>query len=272
MSATASHRLPAWLRALPTMLRVGVAETVAYRVEFFVWMLTTTLPLVMLALWTSVASEAPFAGFGQRDFVAYYLAALLVRNLTGNWVAWQINEEVRTGVLSVRLLRPVHPFLAYATQHLAAVPLRSLVALPVTIGLLLSAGGELVVRDARLGLFALSLAGAWLLSFFLLLLIGTFSLFIERSVAVMDVYLGVFAVLSGYMLPVQLLPDWVERAAGATPFPYLLGVPVEILLGFHGAGACARLVAIQWLQAALVAGLALAVWRAGVRRHEAFGT
>src|SRR5262249_19533403 len=45
-------------RALPTLLRVGVAETVAYRAEFLVWILTTTLPLVMLGLWTSVADEA----------------------------------------------------------------------------------------------------------------------------------------------------------------------------------------------------------------------
>ena len=36
------------LRALPTLLRIGVAETVAYRAEFLVWMLTTTMPLIML--------------------------------------------------------------------------------------------------------------------------------------------------------------------------------------------------------------------------------
>jgi ABC-2 type transport system permease protein len=74
------------LRAIPALLRIGVAETVAYRAEFLVWILTTTMPLVMLALWTSVASEAPFREYSSDDFIAYYLAALIVRNLTGNWV------------------------------------------------------------------------------------------------------------------------------------------------------------------------------------------
>ncbi|HVV81815.1 MAG TPA: hypothetical protein VHE35_02005, partial [Kofleriaceae bacterium] len=64
------------LRAMPTMLRVGLAETIAYRAEMIVWILTTTMPLVMLALWTSVAAEAPFQQFTQADFVAYYLGAL----------------------------------------------------------------------------------------------------------------------------------------------------------------------------------------------------
>ena len=115
------------LRALPTLLRVGVAETVAYRAEFLVWLLTTTLPLVMLGLWTSVAAEQPFHGYTQQAFVAYYLSNLLVRNLTGSWVAWQVSEEIRLGAMSMRLLRPLHPMVAFATSHLAAVPFRSVV-------------------------------------------------------------------------------------------------------------------------------------------------
>jgi len=39
------------LQALPTLLRVGLSEVVAYRAEFLVWILTTNMPLVMLALW-----------------------------------------------------------------------------------------------------------------------------------------------------------------------------------------------------------------------------
>ena len=39
------------LKALPTLLRVGLAAAVAYRAELFVWLLSTNMPLVMLALW-----------------------------------------------------------------------------------------------------------------------------------------------------------------------------------------------------------------------------
>ena len=103
------------LRAYTAILRIGLAESIAYRAEFVVWMLTTTMPLVMLALWTAVArSGGPFQGFGQADFVAYYLAAMIVRTLTGSWVVWQMNQEIRMGTLSMRLLRPIHPFVAYS--------------------------------------------------------------------------------------------------------------------------------------------------------------
>ena len=75
------------LRALPTLFRIGVAETLAYRAEFVVWILTTTQPLIMLGLWTSVARLQPFTNYSAADFVAYFLAALIVRQLAGNWVA-----------------------------------------------------------------------------------------------------------------------------------------------------------------------------------------
>jgi ABC-2 type transport system permease protein len=261
------------LRALPTLLRVGAAETLAYRAEFVVWMLTTTLPLVMLALWTSVASEGPFRGWASADFIAYYLGALIVRNLTGSWVVWQINDEVRRGVMSMRLLRPIHPFVAYAATHLSAVPMRTIVVMPVAIALLATTGRNAITHDpVHLALLVPSLAAAWALTFGLLLAIGCLAFFIEKSMAVMEVYFGVFAVLSGYMLPQALLPGWIAAAADWTPFPSMLAAPLAILLG-RGL-ALADVLAILATQAGWTIGVAIlaaVMWRRGIRRFEAVG-
>jgi ABC-2 type transport system permease protein len=259
-------------KAMPTLFRVGLAETVAYRAEFVIWMLTTTLPLVMLGLWTSVAAEQPFREFASRDFVAYYLSALIVRNLTGSWVVWQINEEIRSGTLSMRLLRPIHPFAGYAATHLSAVPLRAVIALPVAAIMLITSAREVLADGpVELGLFALSLVGAWVLTFSILITIGCAAFWIERSMGLFDIYLGVFAVLSGYLLPLALLPDWMQGIAEHAPFRYMLSVPVEILIGRADGADAARLVAVQWAWAAGAAAIAFAAWRAGVRRFEAYG-
>jgi ABC-2 type transport system permease protein len=273
----AQATLPPWraaLRATPTLLRVGVAETVAYRVEFVIWMLTTTLPLIMLGLWTSVAKEAPFARFGQREFVAYYVATLIVRNLTGSWVVWQLNEEIRRGLLSFRLLRPVHPFVTYATTHLSSVPMRSLVAFPFALILLLSSARDILITSpVMLLILAAALLGAWLITFFMLVMIGSAALFMDKSVAVFDAYLGVFSVLSGYLVPLDLLPDWARGIALVAPFRFMLAYPVELAIGFyHGPGPALRDLALQWAWVLVVIGTALTVWRAGIRRYEAYGS
>jgi ABC-2 type transport system permease protein len=263
----------ATLRALPALFRIGLAETVAYRAEFLIWMLTTTLPLVMLGLWTSVAAEAPFRGFASQDFVAYYLAALIVRNITGSWVVWQINEEIRQGTLSMRLLRPIHPFASYAATHLSAVPLRALVAMPVAVIMLITSARSVLATDPLdLAMFALALAGAWVLTFSVLILIGTAAFWVQRSMGLADVYFGVFAVMSGYLVPLQLMPGWVRDIARYAPFRHMLSTPVEILIGRVHGGAARELVLFQWAWAAAAAIGAVLLWRRGIRRFEAYGS
>ena len=111
------------LRALPTMLRVGLAEAIAYRAEMLVWVLSTTMPFVMWVMWSAVAQVAPVIGqsgkaYGAGTFSAYFLCTFIVRQLVSSWASWEMNWEVRQGTLAMRLLRPLHPVLAYAALRL----------------------------------------------------------------------------------------------------------------------------------------------------------
>jgi ABC-2 type transport system permease protein len=260
------------LRAIPTLLRIGVAETVAYRGEFLVWILTTTLPLIMLALWTSVAAEGPFRGFTSEAFVAYYLATLIVRNLCGTWVAWQISEEIRSGLMAMRLLRPVHPFVAYAASHLAAVPFRSLVVLPIAAVLLLSSGGDALTREPlQLALIAPSLVLAWLITFSILFSLGTLSFYVTKTMALLNLYFALFSLLSGYLLPLPLLPAWISDVAAVTPFRFMLSAPVELMTRPLEPAAAVELVLGQLAWAAAGLAIALLAWRRGLRHFEAVG-
>lgn len=260
------------LRALPTLLRVGVSETVAYRAEFLVWVLTTTLPLVMLALWTSVASEAPFRSWTSADFVAHYLATLIVRNLTGSWVAWQVSEEIRMGAMSMRLLRPLHPFVAYAASHLAAVPFRSLVAVPFAAALLLSSGASALSREPlQLALAVPSIALAWLITFNVLFALGALAFFVTKAMGLMSLYFLLYTVFSNYLLPQELLPGWIASLAEVMPFRYMLGVPVELMTRSLDGGEVATRMIGQLAWAAVSLAGALWMWRRGVRKYEAVG-
>lgn len=260
------------LRTLPTLLRIGVAETVAYRAEFLVWILTNTAPLVMLGLWTRVASEAPFRGYSSADFVAYYLAALIVRNVTGTWVAWQVSEEVRTGVMSMRLLRPIHPYLAYASTHLAAVPLRSLVTLPVAGILLVSSGGSaLTTEPLQLALLVPSLVLAWIITFNMIFAIGAVAFYATKTMALMNVYFGLFSLFAGYLLPIPLLPSFARWLAEWLPFRFSLSAPIELMTRSLDTDAVLMLLGGQVAWAVLTLASALFMWNRGVKHFEAVG-
>jgi len=265
-------RLPPSARALPALFKVGFSEAVAYRAEFLVWMFSTTMPLIMLALWSAVARDAPVGRFGQKEFVAYFLATFIVRQLTGSWVAWEMNYEIRHGTLARRLLRPIHPMLMYAVQNLAAQPLRLVVALPMAVLWLASVGTGQLSRDPVLWMaWAAAMLGSWLVTFFSSFAIGSLSFFMESSVKIMDVWLTLFFVFSGYLIPVELFPPAVRTLGDWLPFRYQIGLPVELMTSAHDRHAALALLARQWAWVALLLLGALWLWRRGLRRFAAYG-
>lgn len=260
------------LRALPTLLKVGFAEAVAYRAEFLVWILSTNMPLVMLALWTAVAREAPVGRFGQRDFVAYYLAALVVRQLTGAWVVWELNAEIRQGTLAFKLLRPIHPLLVYACGNVAALPVRLVIAVPVALVLLFTAAGENVTRDPLLlALLPATVFGAWLISFLAMSIIGSLAFWFESATSLFDVWFGLFGIFAGYLVPLELYPHWVGELARWLPFRYMLAFPVELVTGTLSRAQVVQELAVQWAFVAVLFLATRVVWRAGVRRFSSVG-
>lgn len=260
------------IRSFPTMLRVGVSEAVAYRAEFLIWILATSMPLVMMALWSTVARDAPVGRFGVRGFVSYFLSAFIVRQLTGNWTAWQMNFDVRQGTLSMRLLRPVHPIAAYAAEILAALPVRLVISLPLAVVMLLAGSHETLAHDPRVwALWCLSVAMAWGIAFFINCAIGALSFFLESSMKVMDAYLAIWFVFSGYTIPLELFPQGLRRVADFLPFRYALGLPIELMTGAHPLSRALGLVGIQAVYLVGIGALALGLWNRGTRRFAAFG-
>ena len=260
------------LRAMPTLLRVGFADAVAYRAEMLVWVLATTMPLVMLALWTAVAQGAPVGRYGEPQFVAYFLATFIVRQIAGSWTFWEMNLEIRSGVLAMRLLRPLHPLWAYAAESIAAMPMRVFVSLPVAFIALFVVGARDVAHDPIVWLlWAVSVVGAWLLTLLVNFAVGAAAFFVESSVKLMDTYLVFFFVLSGYLIPVDLFPTSLRAIVDWLPFRYQIGLSVELMTGAISRDAALPQLARQWLWIAIAAAATAALWRSGSRRFAAYG-
>ena len=265
------------LRAIPTMMRIGFAEAVAYRAEMFVWVLSTTMPFVNLTLWSSIAAVSPVAGANKTwdspRFVAYFLSVFIVRQLMASWACWEINWEVRSGTLAMRLLRPIHPYVSFLMQNLAALPMRFAVTLPVVAILVLGSSAQFLTRDpAMWGVWVLTLIGAWAITFFANVAIGALSLFMDSSIKIMDVWLVAFFVFSGYSFPLDVVGlKPLVAASEWLPFRLQIGLPVDVMTNVIDLPTALHLLALQWAWAGAFVVVSLLLWRAGVKRFQAFG-
>jgi ABC-2 type transport system permease protein len=260
------------LAAYPTLLRVGLAEAVAYRAEMVVWMLTMTMPLVSLALWSAIAASGPVGRYGPTQFVAYFLATLVVRQLTGSWIVWELNQEIKSGTLARRLLKPIHPLIHFSASNLANVPLRAAISAPIAGAMLIFGAGSHFPHDpALLAILAASLVLSWVINFFTMAIIGSLAFYIESSTSVFEVWLMGFMVLSGYLIPLELLPGAARTIAYALPFRYTLAFPVEIAIGMLDRQAALHQLFVQTLFATGTGGFSIWFFSRGLKRFQAFG-
>lgn len=263
-----SHRL----RRLGALWRLGVAEATAYRASLLVWVLTTTFPLISLVLWRALAEAGPIGGYDQRDFDSYFIAAFLVRQLTASWVVWDLDRQIRTGELNALLMRPVSPLAHHAVLNLAALPLRTALAAPLGLLVLVASGGiELAASPWSWALALPAVALGWALSFVSQLVIACLSFWLTRVASLYDLWLGAYIVLSGYVVPTALFPAGLAELARVLPFHAALGFPVELLVGRLELDAALTGIALQLGWLAILSVLAAWLWRRGLRAYGAFG-
>jgi ABC-2 type transport system permease protein len=257
---------------IAAMWRIGVAEATAYRASLLVWVLTTSMPLISLVLWRSLAESGPIGEYDQRGFDSYFVAAFLVRQLGSSWVVWDLDRSIRTGELSSLLLRPVHPVIHHAVLNLSALPLRTLLAAPVGLVVLIATRGMTLADDGLLLALAIpAVMLAWLLNFVTQLTIGCLAFWLTSASALYNIWLGAYMMLAGYLIPTSLFPAGLAEVARVLPFHAALGFPVELLVGRLTLGEAAVGFALQLGWLGVMGMLASIAWRRGLRAYGAFG-
>lgn len=260
------------LRATPSLLGVAWADMVAYRAEMVIWFLTGTLPVIMMLVWDRVAEDGAVGRFGQQDFAAYFTATIVCRQLTGSWVVWEINQWIRTGSLSPALLKPINPLLFVSMESLAEKPLRMAMLVPL-VAVLVAWRPEMSLSLGPLTLLvgAASIALGWLLNLLIQVCFGCLAFRLEQTMGLYMVWFGLWALLSGYLFPLELMPEGVRGVVELLPFRATLGVPVEVLSGGLAGRAALGGLAFQLAWVVAVGLLARWAWRRGIRRYEAYG-
>lgn len=262
----------AMLAKFAVLLRTAWSEALAYRGQLLIWVLTGALPLVMLAVWRTLAANGPVGGYSGDEFVAYYVGALAVRQLTGVWIIWNMEREIRLGELSPHLLRPYHPLLRYLAMGLSDKPLRLLMVGPVCAVALLLAPGALPRPDAlSLAVLPLAIVLAFLIYFCNQCCTGLLSFWWTQVLALQDFWFGLYSLASGYLVPLDLFPPAVRRVLDLLPFRAMLSFPLDLLLGRLSPPEIAEGLALQLFWLAAFFALMQLLWRRGLRRYGAVG-
>ncbi len=260
------------IRKYLVLLRRSIGLTLEYRAGVLIWMMVNIMPLVMLAVWYSLSEDGPIAGYSQNDFVAYYLLLTWARQMTGAWVIWELEYEIRHGFLSAKLLHPLNPIHEYIAGHIADKLFRFVVLLPlVFLAWMIFPSIHYDVTPLTFTLFLVALAAALLLRFLSQYCFGILAFWISASITLHEIWFAGMLMLGGVIAPLDLFPEQIRVIANYLPFRFMLSFPVEIVSGRLTPVDLAIGVATMIFWLAFFIGLYRWLWRRGIKQFSAFG-
>jgi ABC-2 type transport system permease protein len=267
-------RLRSMVELYLSTMRIAVQEQFQYRTANYFYMFGMIAePVIYLVVWRTIAHQngGMVQGFTPGYFAAYYIVWTLVRNMNIVFGAPFWEYRIREGELTRDLLRPVLP-LHYDIAYFAGWKVVVIVLwIPLALGLSLVFHPTLSPTALEVVVFFLAIWGAYLIRTMFQEALGMLCFWTTRGAAIFDLWMTTELLLSGRLVPLPLMPHWVQEISRFLPFQWAFYYPIQSLVGDYSTSALVRGVGVQILW--ILIGLAIfkVAWKRAVKHYTAVG-
>jgi ABC-2 type transport system permease protein len=210
-------------------------------------------------------------GYTAGAFAAYYIIWTLVRNMNIVFTPYGWEWRIREGRLSMELMRPIHPIHGDVAFFAGWKFVVIFLWLPLAAILSWIFKPTFDIRWMEVIVFFLAIWGAYLIRTILLSLLGMITFWTTRVSAIFELYFGLELILSGRLVPITLMPIWVQNLSNYLPFKWTFFFPIEALVGtmtdaqlWSGFG-----MQVLWIAAGIF--ILNLIWNFAIKQYSAVG-
>jgi ABC-2 type transport system permease protein len=230
-------------------------------------------PVIYMVVWSTVARQqgGSVGGYTPGAFAAYYIVWTLVRNMNLVYTPYGWERRIRNGRLVINLLRPIHPLHEDVAYFAGAKVIEILLWLPLAVILSFIFKPDLHPTLLECVVFFVAIWLAYLIRTMTLSLLGMITFWTTRVSALYELYFAAELIFSGRLVPLSLMPEWVQKLAWYFPFRWTFGFPIETLVGSMSVNELFGGLGMQLLWVVLGLGAVNIMWKAGIHRFSAVG-
>lgn len=227
---------------------------------------------IFLRLWQVTFMETGsmrLGGFTLKEML-WYLMVTEAITLSQPRLSRQIDEDVRSGGLAIKLVRPVfYPFYFLSTA-LGERWIRFFLNVAVGTVIALCFVGPIKLDTLSIPFLVLSAFFAFTLDSLFQVLIGLFAFWFEDTSGLYLIYSRLTMILGGVIIPVTLFPEWSQPIVRALPFSAMIWGPAGQFV-HPDLGSFSELVLRQAITLALLLLALHFVWLQAVSKVSANG-
>lgn len=212
----------------------AVQEATAYRfTAVFVALLGFFWAFILYFLWDAAyAGAATIGGYTWPQMRTYIVLAFGINSLIGWNVAGPMQQAVRTGDIVLEMVRPTNYCAAQIARYLGYSAVEGGVALVFTV--LIGAvflGLQPPASPTAGVLFVIALIGSFLTRALFLFLCSLLTFYVLGDGGIMWAQQAVTLVFSGAIVPIALMPVWLQLVTNVLPLRGIVATPLAVYLG-----------------------------------------
>lgn len=272
------------LRTRWVILRISLAERLAYRGDFVLGTLMRFLPIItQIYLWWAIFQSinpsdpdaGRLAGYSFQDMVAYYLLTMVGRAFSSMpGLSSSIAVKIRDGEIKKFLVQPVDliTFLFWSrVAHKIAYYMVAFVPFAIVFFLCRSYFANGLPDFWTLAAFVASLLLSFALGFYLEACIGLVGFWMLEVSSLLFVYMLFQFFLSGHMFPLDIIPDPWRTIVNYLPIKYLAYFPAAVFLGKVQGGALVLDLAMLLGWTLFFMAMSQVIYWRGLKRYSGYG-
>jgi ABC-2 type transport system permease protein len=244
----------------------------AHRLNFVLGLFAVLFQLLaMLSIWgVLLRSGTDVAGFDWPQMKAYLLIAYATGALL-SFADMRLAVRIRDGMVAVDLTKPVDFQRARFAEAVGVAAVETGFSVLVCAVVIAATGGVPVPSAGQAVLFLISFALVLPLKFCLTYLTAMVCFWTENLLGVSMTRTAVTNLFSGALVPLTLLPGWLQAIAAVLPFAGLTFTPALIYLGRATGVEALQLIAVQVVWVAVLWFGSRAAWHRAIRQLTVHG-
>ena len=223
----------------------------AYQIWFWVGLVLGTIGMaIMYFFWQAVyGSREAIAGLSLNTTLTYILLAQVFRPLTDNDLIFDFGFGLREGVIIHHLLRPMNFQGMYYFQCLGILGTQMVLQIPMALVATFVFGLQWPTNPVVWGAFLITALLGYSILFFFVYCVACLTFYTTEVWGLGVLFGGLSIFLSGSLVPLAMMPEWLRNVVLAIPFAQSLAVPLNILTGITPLGEVPHVWLIQvfWL-------------------------
>jgi viologen exporter family transport system permease protein len=205
----------------------------AYQVWFWVGLVLNIISMAILVyFWRAIYNDtSTISGLGLNQTITYILLAFIFMPLTSIELVWEFGSNLREGTIIHHLLRPINFQGMNYAQVLGILVTRLILQLPMVVVAVLLFGLRFPTGLTTWLAFIISALLGFTVMFFFNWFLACLTFYTTEIWGLGVLLEGMNFFLSGALVPLIMMPEWMRNIVLSVPFAQALAVPVGLLTG-----------------------------------------